>query len=245
MHNRDFVWKASAGRSIPMHRMTHEHLVNTLNYLESDPPPCRRVEDEQYRGDAYFHLRCEAMLRGLRWRNFAGQPPLRNDDLAFLEGRWVRKDTPSHRFDPAGQDSWEGNNLIGREVEVQIKRDNLHTTRLDDVGILHAKGILKSLKVSDSGVSVENPNPLLSQITPGTRFRLVHSKSENEYVKLELLGEMLRSMRRDHTQAGPGFIRCATVRYVVANVATGSTYLMPGYTQVTPIDEPAAPSPPM
>jgi hypothetical protein len=68
--DRNKIWKAGDGRQLRIGNMTDEHLINVLNWLE-DPVYSGRPNNQQ-RTEEYFHLRCEAMSRGLRWRHFAG-----------------------------------------------------------------------------------------------------------------------------------------------------------------------------
>jgi hypothetical protein len=74
------VWRTTDGREIPYELLLTEHLINILNWMERTPHWSMSPNFTQ-RQDEYFYLRTEAMKRGVRWRNYAGQPPLQDGEL--------------------------------------------------------------------------------------------------------------------------------------------------------------------
>lgn len=131
IHGYERIWRTTDHRAIPIKDLTDEHLINILNWLERTPPPAR-VPNREQRTDDYFWLRQEAMKRGLRWRNYSDQLPLRDGDSKLGVREW-------------GERKFALENLIGKRVRVGIE---VESTTLDgQLKLATTRGRLRSVEV--------------------------------------------------------------------------------------------------
>lgn len=214
MHiNPDYVWQSNQARQTRVVDMTNEHLVNTINWLERHMDAPWDFPTEEQRTVGYFHLRTEAMRRGLRWRRFShvalwdGElsqfPPKRNRVLqAIREGRF-----------------------FGRRGEQDI----------DKTFFRHQRGhtIPMGGPGAHAGVGSNPVKPTLLMVKLGGRFLHDHTEfmrvKPTGIIRNGLMGQGYSYHTDGYLIRGPddGIIRCLVVR-----MSDGLTFVLPGSTVV-------------
>lgn len=121
----DEVWKAGDGREIRIKDLTDEHLINILNWIEQFPRG--GIPNSEQATEKYFYLRLEAMSRGLRWREYAGQK-LREGDLKWAFERRISE-------------------FVGKDVAVKFKNRSTAYGEIESIEVLDTARQPKQEKV--------------------------------------------------------------------------------------------------
>jgi hypothetical protein len=248
-----YVWKASGGREIPVSRMTDEHLINAINWCEKDRQSHYQVPNREQRSDGYFWLRQEAMKRGLRWRNYSDQLPLRDGDLtirqrhlsgdeeitplSWLIGKRVYLTLSKWRLGPSSQK---------REVSGEVESIEIHHSDIEPREV--AQYQFPTYEDIARGYGGKHPRDRdekempLRDLAPGGKFKLLPtstlvmkgSSPSYIYMKTVPIGMMAQALRdrgcrMEHLWTRDGNLSSAdsTVRCLVANLVKGSTFLIP------------------
>jgi hypothetical protein len=229
--------------------MTPEHLVNTLNMIERDEYPPKNEDEEEYRADAYFNMRAEAVRRGLRWRAFS-RLNTRDGELMRGPKGWYWQPKPvTTRFDCAGQDSWETiyvesraptlkgliESLIGRRARVKIRSEGPSGSGGNRPGYSGEKGVVEEIELLP-----ERPEEVtLHQIAIGEQFRVGADGGSvpGPYIRVDPRGELWTALKeKGYVQVDGAFVKGTQApRYAVASLVTGATFLRPGYEKVVRI----------